>query len=121
MIVYHLIAPGAWPADGDYRPESLEREGFVHFSFAQQVAGSADRHYADAAALVAVAVDAAALARAGLDVVVEDSYGSGTAFPHVYGPIPAAAAVAVHPLHRGADGRWVFTGSGAAAPASPDR
>ena len=116
MILYHLLARDAWPADGDYRPASLDSEGFVHFSFAEQVAGSANRHYADAPELVAVEIDAS-----GLDVVVEDSYGSGTAFPHVYGPVPASAAVAVHPLHRDADGRWVFSGSGAGAPASPDR
>lgn len=104
--LFHLVDPAVWAAvTGDYRPESLATEGFVHCSFAGQVAATADRHYAGAPSLVAVELDPALL---GAEVLVEDSYGSGTAYPHVYGPVPVAAAVAVHPLHRGPDGRWVF-------------
>lgn len=116
--VYHLVDPAVWAAAGaEYRPESLAAEGFVHLSFTDQVAGSADRHLADASALVALEVDPAA---AGAELVVEDSYGSGTAFPHLYGPLPRAAVVRVIPLRR-AGGRWQFNADGAAAPASPDR
>ncbi len=108
--LFHLVDPDVWAAVTDeYRPASLATEGFVHCSFAAQVAGTADRHYADAPALVAVELDPA---RLGAPVVVEDSYDSGTAFPHVYGPVPAVAAVAVHPLGRDADGRWVFSPGG---------
>ncbi len=108
MRLFHLVQPSEWAAavpTDSYRPASLDTEGFVHFSYAGQVAGSANRHYADAPELVVVEVDAD---RLDAPVRVEDSYGSGTAFPHVYGPIPVAAAVAVHPLRRGADGAWAF-------------
>jgi uncharacterized protein (DUF952 family) len=105
-VIYHLLAPGTWPTAGEYRPASLDTEGFVHFSFAAQVAGSANRHYADADELVAIEVDPR---RLDARVAVEDSYGSGTAYPHVYGPIPASAAVAGHPLRRDDSGRWVFS------------
>lgn len=111
MRLFHLAQPGAWAAAtqvGEYRPASLDAEGFVHFSFADQVAGSANRHYSDAAELVVVEVDGD---RLDVPVRLEDTYGSGTAFPHVYGPIPTAAAVAVHPLRRGDAGAWVFTAS----------
>ena len=77
----------------------------MHFSFADQVAGSANRHYADAPELVVVEVDAD---RLDAPLRVEDTYGSGTAFPHVYGSIPTSAAVAVHPLRRDAGGHWIF-------------
>ena len=120
MTLFHLVDPLAWAAAqaaGEYRPESLRTEGFVHFSYADQVAGTANRHYADAERLCVVEFDEA---RLGAPVVVEDSYGSGTAFPHVYAPIPTAAAVSVHDLHR-EDGRWVFTSGDAAGPASRDR
>ncbi len=120
MRLFHLIDPAAWAAAraaGEYRPDSLANEGFVHFSLADQVAGSANRHYADAGALVAVEFDPAALPDA---LRLEDSYGSGTSFPHLYAPVPTAAARTVHPLTRDADGRWTFSPDGAGVAASPD-
>lgn len=121
MSVYHLVDPDDWAAaaaGGEYRPASLAAEGFVHFSFAEQVAGSANRHFAEARRLCVVEFDED---RLGAPVVVEDSYGSGTAFPHVYAPIPTSAAIAVHALWREGD-RWVFTRGGASGePASPGR
>jgi uncharacterized protein (DUF952 family) len=116
--LFHLVEPESWPAAGSYRPESLEREGFVHLSFADQVAGSANRHFADTGRLVAVELDPAALPA---EIRVEDSYGSGTAFPHVYGPVPVTAAVDVHRLRRSAEGEWTFSPGGAVAAASQDR
>jgi len=41
-------------------------------------------------------------------VHVEDISARGEVFPHVYGPIPTAAAVAIHPLVRDESGAWVF-------------
>jgi uncharacterized protein (DUF952 family)/lysophospholipase L1-like esterase len=117
--VFHIVAPADWPTSGAYRPPSLDDEGFVHLSFADQVAGSANRHYPDADALLAVELDPSALAA---EVRVEDSYGGGVAFPHAYGPVPVSAAVALHPLDRDADGCWSFAiPVGASAPASSGR
>jgi uncharacterized protein (DUF952 family)/lysophospholipase L1-like esterase len=116
--LFHIVSPADWPAGGDYRPASLAEEGFVHLSFADQVERVANALYLDAADLVVVELDPTALET---EVRVEDSYGAGEAFPHAYGPLPVAAAVAVHPLTRGADGNWEFTRGGAAVPASPGR
>jgi uncharacterized protein (DUF952 family)/lysophospholipase L1-like esterase len=97
--LFHIVTPAAWAeaaATGEYRPASLADEGFVHFSFAHQVAATLNLRFADAGDLVVIEVDAGAVPT---EIVVEDSYGSGTAFPHVYGPVPREAAVAVHPVH----------------------
>lgn len=121
MRIFHLLDPQAWSAArsaGSHRPASLESEGFVHFSFAQQVAASADRHLGDAEELVAVEFEADDLAAC---LRIEDSYGSGTQFPHVYAALPTDLARAVHPMHRNAEGGWVFSPGGADAAASPDR
>lgn len=109
MRLFHLVEPAVWDdalAVGRYAPASLAAEGFVHFSFAEQVAGTANLLYRDRPALVVVEVDPALL---DADLRVEDSYGTGTEFPHVYGDIPVAAAVAVHPIERDAAGDWTFT------------
>lgn len=121
MRLFHIIAPDAWAdavALGEYRPSSLGTEGFVHFSFAEQVAGTANLRYRDEADLVVVEIDPSDVEA---ELRVEDSYGSGTEFPHIYGAIPTAVARAVVPLTRGADGDWVFTPGDAGAAASRDR
>ena len=87
--VFHLVRVEDWRrAYGqEIAPPSLRDEGFVHCSFRSQVRASAERHFADEDALVAVEIDLATL---GKSLRVEDTSGHG-AFPHVYGPIPAHA------------------------------
>lgn len=106
--LFHLVDPAVWAAAeraGTYHPASLAAEGFIHLSFLDQVAGSANRHYRDAEELVVVEVDAAMI---GEQVRIEDSYGSGTSFPHLYGPLPASAVIEVHLIERAGDGEWDF-------------
>ncbi len=66
-------------------------------SFADQVAATAQRHYPGVRDLVVVEIDPDAL---DAELRVEDLASTGESFPHVYGPIPVGAAVAVHPLER---------------------
>ncbi|SHH03169.1 Uncharacterized conserved protein, DUF952 family [Jatrophihabitans endophyticus] len=109
MRLFHLVTPVAWAeavAAGSYAPSSLATEGFVHFSFADQVGGTANLLYRDVAELVVVEIDPE---RTGAELRVEDSYGTGTQFPHLYGPVPVAAAVAVHPIARDEAGDWTFS------------
>jgi uncharacterized protein (DUF952 family)/lysophospholipase L1-like esterase len=115
--VFHIVAPDDWPATGEYRPASLEAEGFVHLSFADQVEAVANARYRDVPMLNVVELDPVAL---GVEIRVEDSYGEGNAFPHAYGPLRVSAAGAVHQLIRRADGMWAFTPAHAVAAASPD-
>jgi len=63
------------------------RDGFIHFSTAAQVAGTAARHFAGAADLMLLAVDAGAL---GTPLKWEVSRG-GELFPHLYAPLPLSA------------------------------
>jgi len=109
MRLFHLVEPAEWSAAsavGVYRPASLSAEGFVHFSFADQVSGTANLLYRDRAQLVVVEIESDLV---DAELRIEDSSSSGTEFPHVYGPIPTAAMVALHPLHRDASGDWEFT------------
>ncbi len=121
MRIFHIVEPVVW-ADAlvgrQYRPQSLVDEGFVHFSFADQVAEVANARYRDVGELCVVEVDSGALVH---DIRVEDSYGSGTRFPHVYGPVPTAAAVAVHRLERGENGAYTFSPGARSGGASTDR
>ena len=80
------------------------RDGFIHFSSAAQAAETASRHFADAADLMLIAVDADALGGA---LKWEPSRG-GALFPHLYGDLPLKAVHRVDPLPLDAAGRHVF-------------
>jgi uncharacterized protein (DUF952 family) len=127
MRIFHIVAPDDWAraeAVGTYRPPSVEAEGFVHFSFADQVAGTANLLYRERSELIVVELDPA---QVDAELVVEDSYGGGTEFPHIYGAIPTSAKIAIYALERDENGDWAFTPGDPLAPgdagvsASPDR
>ncbi len=87
----------------DGAPVDLQ-DGYVHFSTEAQISETATRHFAGQAGLLLIAVDGNALGSA---LRWEPSRG-GDLFPHLYGPLPVAAAFRVWPLPLGADGDHVF-------------
>ena len=97
--LYHRASVDEWAdyeARGTIDPASIAAEGFVHCSYGRQVAGTVAKHFAGATGLLALELDPAALG--GVELVDEDSYGSGQAFPHAYGAIPATAVIGSTPV-----------------------
>jgi uncharacterized protein (DUF952 family) len=106
--IFHIVSVQAWDAagpDGHYRPESLAIEGFIHFSYAEQVAATANRYYHRLDGLQVLEVDPGLLKTAPR---VELSPATGEFFAHLYGPLPVEAVVAIRPLLRDVAGRYVF-------------
>jgi uncharacterized protein (DUF952 family) len=102
--VFKIVPAGEW-ADavqcGEFTGSADDqRDGFIHLSTAAQVAGTLHRHFRNRSDLLLVALDAAAL---GPDLRYDVSR-DGDLFPHLYAPLPAAAALAQHRLPLGADG-----------------
>lgn len=96
--LYHLAGLAEWDdaaSVGVIAPASLVDEGFIHCSWGAQVAGTVARHFPGRTDLVALQLDPDAIPA---ELVVEDLYGTGQAFPHVYGVIPASAVLRVVPL-----------------------
>lgn len=104
--IYHLITPHEWQQlpPGPYQAASLRSEGFIHCSYAEQVAGVANQFFTHEPELLVLGIDTR---QAGSPVRAED-IGTGERFPHVYGPIAREAIVAVDELKRDAESRWTF-------------
>lgn len=106
--IYHICRRDEWDAavrSGYYAGSSQDAaDGFIHFSTADQVVGSAARHRAGQSGLVLVE---AAVVRLGAGLKWEPSR-RGALFPHLYGRMPVEAAVRVLDLPLGPDGRHVF-------------
>lgn len=101
--VFHLALRADWDAalrTGEYRVSTrgrtLEHEGFIHASYRHQVQRVRDTFYADVQdGLVLLEIDLGAV---GAPVVAEVPADAREAFPHLYGPLPVAAVVEVHPV-----------------------
>jgi uncharacterized protein (DUF952 family) len=106
--IFHITLPDHWAQaqrDGaitmSTRDVTLADEGFVHCSFAAQLAATAARFFGDLDEVVVLRIDADAVTS---PVVAEDLYDAGQAFPHVYGPINLDAVLdvsVVPPLQTG--------------------
>ena len=90
MSVVHICTREALDqarASSTYSAESLGSEGFIHFSRWDQLAGTADRHYAGVEDLLVLVVEPG-----DLPFRVENG------FPHLYAELPLSAVSEVLPL-----------------------
>lgn len=96
--VYKICRSKEWAqaeAEGVFRGNGDDaRDGLIHLSAIDQVAGTFERHFRGDHDLVLVAIDAAALGKA---LRWERSL-RGELYPHLYGPLPLQAVQAVEAL-----------------------
>ena len=108
MAIYKICRAEEWreaERERVFRGAPVDlRDGFIHFSTADQLAETAARHFAGVDNLVLVAVDPATL---GAAVRWEPSRG-GALFPHLYGTLPLDAVAWCVPLPLDAGGRHVL-------------
>lgn len=104
--LYHIAEQSRWAAaTGDnYTPADYAREGFIHLSQGHQVAATAERYYAGRTDLALLRIDPQALDS---EVVAENLVGGTELFPHLYGPLPMVAVVAVGRFGWTTDGQAV--------------
>jgi len=110
-VIFHIAEAGDWRAArhlGEYRVSTrgrtLAEVGFIHAARREQVLGVAEAFYRDAGPLLLLTIDPARLAAP----VRDEQVAPGAVFPHIYGPVPVEAVVAVTPLERTADGGFVL-------------
>jgi uncharacterized protein (DUF952 family) len=105
VTIYKICERAQWQAAeaaGQFRGAAVdERDGFIHFSTAAQLAETASKHFANESDLMLVAVDSAAL---GAKLKWERSRG-GDLFPHLYAALPLKAVRWVRLLPDEIDGR----------------
>jgi uncharacterized protein (DUF952 family) len=108
IMVYKILRETEWAAGqkaGTFGG-SLDdlRDGFIHFSAADQLRATAEKHFVGENALILLAIDAE---RLGADLRWEVSRG-GQKFPHLYAGLPLNLVQWCREIHRGPDGRCIF-------------
>jgi uncharacterized protein (DUF952 family) len=106
--IYKLLDAPTWraaQAAGVFTGSTVDvRDGFIHFSGADQVQETARLHFKDQADLVLLTIDAEPLGSA---LKWEPSRG-GALFPHLFAPLPVSAVLRARPIALGADGApWI--------------
>lgn len=94
MIIYHIVLPEIWEKFKDekfYEAESLESEGFIHCSFAEQLDGVLQRYYKDAPEILILTIETEKL----MSELVSESSTGGEIYPHIYGEINRDAVVGI--------------------------
>lgn len=102
--IYKICPAPAWAeaeSQGVYRGSADDaRDGFIHFSTDEQVAGTAAKHFAGQNDLLLIAVNADALG----DALRDEPSRGGELFPHLYGPLDLGAVLSVQELRVESDG-----------------
>jgi uncharacterized protein (DUF952 family) len=105
QLIYKILTAEQWrqaEAAGVFNGAPIDlKDGYIHFSTAEHVRGTADRHFAGMKNLVLAAVETGKL---GDRLVYEISRG-GALFPHLYDVLDLAAVKWVRPMPLGEDGR----------------
>jgi len=88
-MIAHICERGAWEAaqsSGEYRPASLDSEGFIHCSRPEQVLDVVNRFYKDVPDLLLLWIDPDKVR-----AEIRWEVARGETFPHIYGPLDILA------------------------------
>jgi uncharacterized protein (DUF952 family) len=94
MLIYHIVLPQVWENFKDkdfYYATSLQTEGFIHCSFAEQIAPVLQRYYKDAGKVLILHLETDNLT----SKLVEEPSTNNEIYPHIYGQINRDAIVAI--------------------------
>jgi len=101
-LIYHITPRTDWATarkNGEYRAESLDTEGFIHCSTAEQAAPVANAFYSAQSGLLLLVIDPALLtsplqwdppAHPAPESAPASLHGK---FPHIYGPLNLDAVI----------------------------
>lgn len=110
MLIFKIADGEAWRAaltEGRYRGSADDiRDGFIHFSTAEQTRATAQKHFTGRAGLIIAAIDGS---RLGPALKWEASRG-GALFPHLYAALLMETVVWWRPLPLDAAGVHIMPG-----------
>jgi uncharacterized protein (DUF952 family) len=102
FMIFHLCLPQDWEKSqvrGEYRPDSLAQEGFIHCSKSDQIIEVANRYYTGVPVMVELTIDPEKLSSE-----IRWEISAQVFYPHVYGPINLEAVVKVSEIRPEPDG-----------------
>lgn len=96
-FIYHVISQIDWNGISEsefYAPDSLTSEGFIHFSYKDQIPGVIERYYKDQSNLLVIKVEVNKLKS---NLLLEKVPDTGL-FPHLYGKLNLDSVIGVYQI-----------------------
>ena len=90
-LIFHIVEKEIFKSsvkDGEYIPESIEEEGFIHCSTGFEINDTANRIFSDKTDLLLLIIDTK---RVEVPIKYEKDPDLGKEFPHIYGPLNTIA------------------------------
>lgn len=107
-FIYKICAKTEWDEaaqDGLYRGSEVDlKDGFIHFSTAEQAVETASKHFSGINGLVIIKIACEGLSEA----LKWEKSRNGALFPHLYAPLSTGSIEWVADLPLGDDGQHVF-------------
>jgi len=107
-VAFKIIDAAEWErarAKEVYRGSEVDMaDGFIHLSTAEQLPGTARKHYAGRTGLMLLSVDLTALG----DTVIWEPSRGGALFPHIHGTLPTRAVTLARACALSPSGQFVF-------------
>jgi len=107
-LIYKILRPSEWDAakktsEFAGSPDDI-RDGFIHFSTAEQLRATAEKHFAGETPLILLVVAAEPFG----ELLQWEVSRGGQKFPHLYAELPLSFVESSLEIHRGADGLCIF-------------
>lgn len=92
-LLFHITTEEEWnehKSNGNYEPESLESEGFIHCSGGHQINDTANHLFGDHDQILLLIIDVSSL---GEEIKYEEAKDNSEKYPHIYGPLNTNAVI----------------------------
>lgn len=106
-FIYHIISEDEWEGVSkkeSYTPDSLSSEGFIHFSFSDQVNEVIKRYYKEVEDLLLLKVEISKI-KSNLKIETIGNFGS---YPHLYSGLKLENVVGVYRIQKNNDGDYFW-------------
>lgn len=106
-MIYHLIEKEQWELcckNSSYKPNSVDREGYIHCSFEEQIMKVANTFYKNQKNLLILCINEKKLTSS---LKVEDLFNLNEAYPHIYGELPIKSIVKVISIEVDSNGEFI--------------
>ncbi|HEY4421358.1 MAG TPA: DUF952 domain-containing protein [Pseudonocardia sp.] len=113
-MILHICTRDEWAAAqaaGSHEADTLASQGFIHCSTEEQVHVPATALFRGRQDMVLLEIDESRLPEPPRYEPGDPTDPDSPLFPHIYGPIPASAVVAVHDFPSGPDGAFTVPAS----------
>ena len=92
-LVFHITTRDAWKefqTNGNYEPESLDSEGFIHCTTGAMLEETANRLFSGEERILLLVIDVSTL---GENIKYEKEEETGNTYPHLYAPLSTNAVI----------------------------